>query len=74
MCRVGIGDVDGKERVGGGGGVGRDGVVAGYRGGLGAESSEFPGKSIDLCRVISLYASRAFPSSTYHRFLLFLTL
>lgn len=45
MCWVRIGDIDGKERVGGGGG---DGMVAGDGSGLGAKCGELAGESIDL--------------------------
>jgi hypothetical protein len=48
MGRVGVGDVDGQDGVGSCGGVGGDGVVACYRGGLGAEGSELAGESVDL--------------------------
>lgn len=55
MCWIRIGDVDRQQRVAGGGGVGGDGVVAGDRGGLGAEGGELAGQSVDLCIFISVY-------------------
>lgn len=54
MGGIGIGNIDGEERVGGSGGVGGDGVIAGDGGGLRAEGGELAGEPVDLDCVVSV--------------------